>query len=241
MGKLIVKFAEEQWEKEQVYQLRYSDLILEYRKENVNEEMMDITKHDEYAKLVVCIDEDEKLVVGSYRIITSDDVGEGRHFVTEEEFDISWLKSSGEKVAELSRAVIRKEYRGSLALMLILRFIFYYLKSKGYRYVIGEASFFGTDKMALQQQISYIAYNHYNPDYHVPCLDKEQVEILPKEQLDFATIRRSLPILIRAYVSFGAFLSKDVFTDYDFGDIDTFVLLDFNNCNQRYIDKFLGK
>ncbi len=240
MEKFIVKFAETEQEKMQTYKLRYNELILEYRPDNLLECGYDLTPFDEYAKLAICIDTESNEVVGCYRIITSDNLPKGKPFVSEGEFDISTLKNSGESIAELSRAVIKKEYRGSMVLMLLLRFVIGYIKQNNYRYIIGEASFYGIDKKALQKEISYIAYNHYNPDYKIECLDKNQVEILPRETLDENAIKRSLPPLIRAYVSFGAFLSKDPFCDYEFGSVDTFVLLDCKNCNDRYINRFLG-
>ena len=179
-------------------------------------------------------------MVGCYRIITSDSLPVGEKFYSEEEFDISSLKASGESIAELSRAVVKKEYRGSMVLMLLLRFLIGYIKQNNYRFIIGQASFHGTDKLALRKEISYIAYNHFNPDYIIKCLDKDQIELLPLEELDCAEIRRNLPPLIRAYISFGAFLSKDVFSDYAFNSTDTFVLVDCLNCNDRYVNKFLG-
>lgn len=240
MEKFIVKFAETEQEKMQTYILRYNELILEYRPDNVSEVGYDFTPYDEYCKLAICVDTETNQVVGCYRIITSDTLPQGKAFVSEGEFDISSLKNSGESIAELSRAVIKKEYRGSMVLMLLLRFIIGYIKKQNYRFIIGEASFYGTDKMALQKEISYIYYNHYNPEYKIECLDKNQVEILPRESLDEREIKRSLPPLIRAYASFGAFLSKDTFCDYEFGSTDTFVLLDCKNFNEKYVNKFLG-
>ena len=240
MEKFTVKFAETEQEKMQTYKLRYNELILEYRPDNTNDVGYDLTPYDEYSKLAICVDNETEQVVGCYRIITSDTLPQGKSFVSEGEFDITLLKNSGEKIAELSRAVIKKEYRGSVVLMLLLRFIIGYIKKKEYRFIIGEASFYGTDKMALQKEISYIAHNHYNPDYKIECLDKNQVEILPRESLDEREIKRSLPPLIRAYASFGAFLSKDTFCDYEFGSIDTFVLLDCLNFNEKYVNRFLG-
>lgn len=240
MEKFIVKFAETEEEKMQTYLLRYNELILEYRPDNTNEVGYDVTPYDEYSRLAICVDTETNQVVGCYRIITSDTLPQGKTFVSESEFDISSLKNSGERIAELSRAVIKKEYRGSMVLMLLLRFIIGYIKEQNYRFIIGEASFYGTDKMALQKEISYIAYNHYKPDYKIECLDKNQVEILPRESLDEREIKRNLPPLIRAYASFGAFLSKDTFCDYEFGSTDTFVLLDCLSYNEKYVNRFLG-
>ena len=217
MEKFIVKFAETEEEKMQTYLLRYNELILEYRPDNTNEVGYDFTPYDEYSRLAICVDTETNQVVGCYRIITSDTLPQGKTFVSESEFDISSLKNSGERIAELSRAVIKKEYRGSMVLMLLLRFIIGYIK-----------------------EISYIAYNHYKPDYKIECLDKNQVEILPRESLDEREIKRNLPPLIRAYASFGAFLSKDTFCDYEFGSTDTFVLLDCLNYNEKYVNRFLG-
>ena len=237
--KFTVKFAETQEENNGAFALRYRDMLLEYRTDAACENGLDISPYDAYAKQVICIDNDTGDVVGCYRITSSDTLPVGEKFVCEEEFDIASLKATGARIAELSRAVVKREYRNSVVLMLLLRFIVQYLRAENFRYIIGEASFFGTDKNAYQKELSYLAHYHSFTGNGVRSLEENQVEILPKESLDVAELKRSLPPLIRAYLGFGAKVSKDSFTDWEFGSVDVFVLLDSNEYNEAYINRLL--
>ncbi len=237
--KFTVKFAETEKEKNAAFSLRYRDMLLEYRPE-LAKEGLDITPYDAYARQIICIDNETGEVVGCYRMITSANVPEGGKFVCEEEFDISQLKKSGEGIAELSRAVVKKEYRNSIVLMLLLRFIAQYIRNEEkIRFIIGEASFFGTDKNAWTKELSYLAHYHASTEYEIPSLEKEQIDLLPKEELDAAALKRGLPPLIRAYLGFGATVSTESFTDREFGSVDVFILIDFEHYNVAYVDRIL--
>ncbi|MBR1984060.1 MAG: GNAT family N-acetyltransferase [Clostridia bacterium] len=237
--KFITKFAETEQEKLKAYSLRYTDMLQEYQPNLVLENGLDYTEYDDYAKQVICIDTETNEVVGVYRVITSDDLPKAKPFVCEDEFNITDLKNTGEGIAELSRAVIKREYRNSTVLMHLLRFIITYLKDSGYRYIIGEASFFGTDKTKYVKEFSYLSNNYSVLDYDITANEDCQLDYLKNEELDLQAIKRSLPPLIRAYLSFGAKVSKETYTDWDFGSVDIFILLDMQNYNEAYIKRFL--
>ena len=237
--KFTVKFAETDEEKRKTYAMRYRNMLKEYRPEIEKADGLDITPCDRYAKHIICIDNETGDVVGCYRMITDELLPEGEHFVCEEEFDISAVKATGERIAEFSRAVVKKEYRNSIVLMLLLRFIVQYVREENIRFAIGEASFAGVDKHALKNELSYLAHYHASQEIAVSSLDQEQIEIVDKEKLDVAQIKRNLPPLIRAYIGFGAKTSKDSFTDWGFGSVDVFILLDSKAYNAAYINRLL--
>ncbi len=237
--KFSVKFAETEAENNAAYALRYRDMLLEYRPELISETGLDVSLSDRYAKQIICVDNERDEVVGCYRIITSDTLPEGEKFICEEEFDISELRATGARMAELSRAVVKREYRNSIVLMLLLRFIAKYIREENIRFIIGEASFHGTDKKAFVKELSYLAHYHTSSEYKIPSLDKEQIKLLPEEEIEAAAIKRSLPTLIRAYLGFGATVSKESFTDWEFGSVDVFILIDFQNYNAGYVDRIL--
>lgn len=237
--KFTVKFAQTKEENDSAYSLRFTDMLKDYRPEIQRDNDMDITPYDEYARQIICIDNENKKVVGCYRIIISDDVPKGKTFVCEDEFDISSLRQTGERIAELSRAVVKREYRNTMVLMLLLRFIMQYIKEQNFRFIIGEASFLGTDKNLYVKELSYLAHFYSCKDYGVKSLEKEQVKILPETDFDVGDIKRNLPPLIRAYLGFGAKMSEDSFTDREFGSVDVFVLMDSKNYNDAYIKRLL--
>ena len=237
--RFTVKFAETKDEIMQTLKLRYREMLLDYRPENVKEDGIDLVPCDEYAKLAICIDNESGEVVGTYRVITTDFLPTGKSFVTETEFNIDVLKQTGEKIAELSRAVVKTEYRNSIVLTLLLRFVVSYILEQGVRYVVGTASFHGTDKKVWVKELSYLAAN-YSDDYKgMYSLEKEQIELLDKSQIDANEIRKSMPPLLRVYSAFGAITSNDSFTDYDFGSVDVLIVLDTQKCNESYIRKLL--
>ena len=237
--KFVVKFAETVEENNAAFRLRYNDMLLEYRPDVVRENGMDITPYDEFAKQAICIDNTTGEVVGCYRLTSTDSLPKGNQFVCEEEFDISALKTSGKRIIELSRAVVKKEYRNSMVLMQLLRFIVSYIREQGFRFVIGEASFLGVDKQSWEKELSYLAHYHAIEKYEITSLGKAQIELLPKETLDAANIKRGLPPLIRAYLGFGAKVSVTSCTDFDFGSVDIFILLDLEDYNETYTNRLL--
>ena len=237
--RFTVRFAVTNEEKNKAYRLRYNDMLLQFNPNAQAKDGLDVTPCDAYARQIICIDNETGEVVGCYRLITSDDLPANENFVSEEEFCLGTLKNMGEKIVELSRAVVKTEYRTGPVLPLLLRFIVKFVRN-GYRYVIGDASFFGTDKNEHIEALSYLANTFpIDDDYGIVSLEKEQVDILPLDKLNLTKIKRSLPPLIKAYSAFGAKFSKTSFTDYDFGSVDVFVLLDSQNCNDKYIDRML--
>lgn len=237
--RFTVKFAQTEQEKISTYSLRYHHMLKDYRPELQIENELDVTPADAFAKHAICIDNNTGEVVGCYRIITSDCLPQGEHFVCEDEFDISNIKKSGESIAEMSRAVIHKEYRNSIVLMLLFKFVLNYLIQNNYRFMIGEASFSGTDKNLFEEELSYLAHFHSAEEYQIKSLEQKQITLIPPQQLNQAEIKRKLPALIRAYLNFGAKTSSDSFTDYDFGSVDVFILLDSKNLNMNFIQKLL--
>ena len=238
--RFTVRFAETEEEKNAAYALRFKDMLLEYRKDATSQDGLDITEYDAYARQIICIDNDVNEVVGCYRIITSDDLPAGKKFICEEEFVLDTLKATGEKLAELSRAVVKKEYRNTAVLMLLLRFVVQHIREEAYRFIIGDASFFGTDKKAYVKELSYLAaYSAIDERYGIKSLEKEQIPLLKAGEFDAKEAKHGLPTLIRAYDSFGAKFSVESFTDWEFGSVDVFVLLDTQNYNVSYINRVL--
>lgn len=239
--RFIVKVAETEEELKATYHLRYMDMVLEYDKNYHNDEEMDITEADKYAKQVIIVDTETNDVIGCYRIIDSKYFTKDfSRFVCEDEYNIDYLKRQNVRICELSRAVIKKEFRTGAALLLIWNFIYRYMREQQIRYLIGDASFFGTDPHIYQEELSYLANNFgINDDYNIKSYDKNQVKILPNEEIDVDKVKNNLPALVKAYISFGAKISKESFVDQEFKSVDVFILFDFQNHNERFMKKLL--
>lgn len=234
--KYFVKFAETQEEITQTCNLRYNELLLAYN--NAPATANDICQSDKYSKLVI-VKTEQGEVVGTYRVTGGDMLPQGERFVCEDEFDISELKEQGQSICELSRAVIKTEHRNGIVLTMLIKFIADFVVQKGYRYIIGDVSFNGVDKNKFLPELSYLAnYCGADDKYRIVSLDKDQPQLLTPDQFDETETFRKLPPLVRMYSMIGAKFSKTFFSDYPFGSLDAFVLLDMQQLN-AFANKFL--
>ena len=234
-----VKFATTRQELDELYELRYRDLVLEYNPTAPN--VSDESEYDKYAQHLIVKEIATGQICGYYRMITSEAAVGGNKFVCEEEFDIDTLKAHGDKICEFSRAVIKKEFRGGAILLLLWKFILNYMTENNYRYLVGDASFFGTDREACKEEISYLINNHScDPALNILSRDPlPPMQLIDTSELNERKVLRRLPPLIRGYVAVGAKVASQPFTDFKFGSVDVFILLDMQNCNTAYVNKIL--
>ena len=239
IDKFQVKFATTKQELDEVYKLRYQDLVLEYNQ--AAPDVSDESFYDSYAQHLIVKEIATGQICGYYRMITSEMAVGDKKFVCEEEFDIDTLKAQGDKICEFSRAVVKKEFRGGAVLKLLWKFILQYMAENNFRYLVGDASFFGTDREAYKEEISYLI-NNFRCDDALNIVSRDPLppmEIVDTSHLNGMQVLRNLPPLIRAYVAIGAKVAAQPFTDVKFGSVDVFILLDMYNCNTDYVQKFL--
>ncbi len=239
--KFWVGFASTPEEMERIYRLRYNDMILEYRSDNTNAEQRDVNEYDGYARHLIVKEEDTGEVVGYYRMIESDSLTDGRRFVCEEEYDLDELKRRGDKICEFSRAVVKKEYRGGAVMLLLWKFILRYMQDNGVRYLVGDASFFGTDRDRYAKEISYMVHNYVvDEDLRIRSRDTLGPMTLPEpSEYDEKEVFAALPPLFKAYLTLGARVSAQPFVDTVFGSVDMFVIVDMQHCNGPFVEKLL--
>ena len=126
--------------------------------------------------------------------------------------------------------------------MLLWQFILNYMKANNYRYLIGDASFFGIDRDKYVKEISYLVNNYaISDEYAVTSCDVlPPMKLLEADEYDDKEVMRSIPPLIKAYVSLGGRVSKQTYTDLKFKSVDLFVLVDLENCNDAYLNRILS-
>ena len=86
-------------------------------------------EYDELADHLVAVNVKTNEIVGTYRLIHKDLLPAEWKFPTEKEFDISTLKN--ENIMEISRAVVKKEYRTGSTVILLWRGLMNYAISRG--------------------------------------------------------------------------------------------------------------
>ena len=145
-SKFIVKIADTQTEKEQTYRLRYKEMLREFNNELSESEGLDKSEYDDYAKLLIVKDAEKDEVIASYRLTDPADLPSGMKLVCESEFNIDKIRATGDKICEVSRAIVHKDYRDGAVVMLLVKGMLNYVIDNKFRFILGDASFFGTEK-----------------------------------------------------------------------------------------------
>ena len=91
-GNILVKLADTLEEYNQVYKLRYQELLLEYNQEKQMEDEIDKDEYDEVCDHLIAIDTNLNQVIGTYRLIKKSHLKQLKTFLTETEFNIDPLK-----------------------------------------------------------------------------------------------------------------------------------------------------
>lgn len=238
-GNFIVKIADTEEELQQLFKLRYEELFLYYNKESKNEEEMCVDKYDYLCDHLICYDNINKQVAGTYRLVLEEHVREVGSFITESEYDITKIRSK--KLLELGRAVVKEEYRNGTVIKLLWRGLIKYAQENQINYMFGTGSFHGTDPQNYEQALSYIYYNHLSPhDVRVQARkgSRSNINLIKEEEIDLRKVRKQMPALIKGYIKIGATFGEDAFIDKPFNSVDLFVLLDVDKVNPAILRRF---
>lgn len=61
--------------------------------------------------------------------------------VCESEFNIDKIRATGDKICEVSRAIVHKDYRDGAVVMLLVKGMLNYVIDNKFRFILGDASF----------------------------------------------------------------------------------------------------
>ena len=191
-------------------------------------------RFDPYFDHLVLIDESRdraKLehVVGVYRLLPGDRLEKSGQFYSEDEFDLSVLKSSGRRLLELGRSCVHPDFRRGAALPMLWDGLADYVRERDIQILFGVASLHGTDVQALKASLSHLFHAHLAPPELRPrALDAvfQTMDLVPPEQIDRVAAMRDVPSLIKAYLRVGGFVGDGAFIDHAFNTTDVCLVVD---------------
>ena len=186
----------------------------------------------------------ENPVVGVYRLLRSQTLGQGGRFYAEDEFDLSPLRSSGRRLMELGRSCVHPEYRGGSAMLHLWNGLADYVLRHEVEVMFGPASLHGTDVAALAQPLSYLHHNHLAPpDMRVTARAPHGVtmDILPPAQINRARALAGVPNLLKAYLRLGGFVGQGAWVDHAFNTTDVCLVMDTANMSARHREFYTRK
>lgn len=183
-------------------------------------------------------------VVGVYRVLQGEKLAKGGRFYSENEYDLSALKSSGRRLLELGRSCVHIEYRGSAAMFHLWNGLADYVAENGIEVLFGVASFHGTNVADLAQPLAYLHHHHLAPEALRVRARPEQfqpMDVLPLDQLDRKLAMSGTPALIKAYLRLGGFVGEGAWIDHDFNTTDVCLVMDTGRMSSKHRDFYTRK
>lgn len=167
-------------------------------------------------------------VVGTYRLLRSDVVGEKGRFYTADEYDISCLTDFPGRLLEVGRSCVASEYRGRSAMQLLWRGIASYIFLHRIDVLFGCASLHGTSPDLMNDELTWLYHNHLAPPaLRVRALPERYVDMRRSDPtlLDRRTCLSKLPPLIKGYLRLGGYVGDGAVVDEQFNTTDVAVLV----------------
>lgn len=198
-------------------------------------------RFDPFFDHMLVTDETAGLVVGVYRLLRDDQAAKIGQFYSEDEYDLTALKSSGRKLLELGRSCLHADYRGGTAMFHLWSGLADYVEAHGIEVLFGVASFHGTDPQSLANPLAMLHHNHLAPtELRVRSKTFQNMDLVDRADLDRKRAMVDTPALIKAYLRLGGFVGEGAYIDHDFNTTDVCLILDTARMNERQRKIYAG-
>lgn len=223
--------------------LRYKVFYEEYgaiASPEMLQEKRDFDKFDDIADhlVVVCTYEDGSTqIVGTYRLLRQEIAEKNGGFYSSAEFDLGPLLNTGSSLLELGRSCVLAEFRTKPILNLLWQGIADYVSVHEVDFLLGCASFPGTDVAALAEPLSYLYHFHTAPEEIRPRALPQRynnMNLIPKDAIDERKAFNSLPPLIKGYLRTGALIGDGAVIDSQWNSVDVCIIAQIRNISDRY-------
>jgi putative hemolysin len=204
--------------------------VLPSRNEGIDRDIF-----DPYCEHLLVREEDTGEVVGTYRILTSDQARRIGGYYSEDEFDLTRLSPLRDRLLEVGRSCVHPDFRSGSTIGLLWSGLAQFMRSGNYEYVMGCASIGMADgghaAASLYNSVSRTALSPIEYRVFPRCA-------LPLDALD-QDRENLVPPLIKGYLRLGAYVCGAPAWDPDFNTADLLMLLPMANMNERYARHFL--
>lgn len=197
----------------------------------------DTDAYDAYCDHLIVEDTETGRVVGTYRLLLRSRADRNIGFYSENEFDISNLKSIPGEILELGRSCIAASHRSFATISLLWAAISKYAAAHGVNYMFGCASLHSSDRDEVRRVYSHLSRNHMAPErFRVHPLDSCRMEMGGEvsEESDIRDGMRKTPAILKGYLRAGAVICGPPAYDAEFGTADLLVLHEMSGMTSRY-------
>ncbi len=195
---------------------------------------IDKDKFDEYCHHLMIKDSYTRKIVGTYRVLTSENKNKIGSFYTESEFFID-ASLHDLNVVELGRACVHKNYRNAGVIACLWSELGKFMIANNYQKIIGCSSISLLDggEYASSVYNYLIRQNKINYNYNVK----------PKKPFNFSKKiideKVQLPPLFKGYLRLGAEICGQPAHDPYFKTADFFTIFNIKSINKKYEKRFL--
>lgn len=253
-GAMEVRLAETETEVEAAQKLRYR-VFYEEMSAIPTPQMLacsrDFDRFDDFCDHLLVVDREvmdddgQPSVVGTYRLMRSEDAVRAGGFYTAGEYDIAQMIArlpARARALELGRSCVLKSYRVKPATMQLLwHGVMSYVARFSVDLLFGCASLPGTDPDAMALPLSYLHHFHrMPPEIRVRARPELYVEMnrMPEDAIVLKDALRALPPMIKGYVRAGCMIGDGAVVDRQFGTTDVLIYLPVANIAPRYKSRF---
>ncbi len=219
----------------EVKKLRYRYLLCEFDEGKADADGTDDDGYDAYSDSIIVTEKKTGAIVGTYRLATKETL-KGMPFKSEEEFDITELKNDPDGIVEAGRAVVHGDHRNGAVIGLLWKALVTYAAERELRYIIGTCSMHGTDPEPYSDCTSVLRRFYLCDRFDIRA-KRDTFEYGTKN--DVTPDNAEIPGLLKAYLRFGAKVSKNGFIDREFNSCDVMVVLDRLAMDERILKRFL--
>lgn len=238
-----VRLAQSPEEVEAAQRLRYEVFVREWGAPAASETgEREVDDYDALMDHLVVVDRAHgDQVVGTYRLLRQERLGEDAAFYSSHEFDLAPLLASGQRLLELGRSCVLREYRSMPVLQKLWHAIAGYVAEHRIELMFGCASLRGTDPEAVREQLAYLYHFHMAP----PALRTQALaerrtpmDVLPKDAVDPVRALRALEPMVKGYLRAGAWVGEGACVDQEFNAIDVCIVMPTSRLRPRHREHF---
>lgn len=200
----------------------------------------DVDEYDELCDHLIVEDSITGIVVGTYRILSPEAAKRAPSLYSEHEFDLSNLAGIRDKIVEVGRSCVHKDYRSGAVIALLWSGLADYMVKNNGEFLAGCASVSLSDggiqavnlyrQLSKRQRLVPEAWRVY-PLNPLPMINNATTTEKPVQA----------PALIKGYLRAGSLIGGEPAWDPDFDCADFFMLLQMKEVTTRYNKRFIGE
>ena len=205
-------------------------------------EERDFDACDPYATHIIV--EHEGKVVATARLILSQNLPENAPYYTEQFYNCDAILGSYNRIMEIGRACVLKDYRRGKALSLVWKYAMSVIDETKTEVCFGCASFSGNDPKEHEHTLSYLRSFNLAPKEIRPVIKVENKTLMrqmPDDQVDVRKALRGIPTLMRGYLKLGGLIADEMVIDYQFNTMFTCIFVDITKIPEETYLNFIGQ